>query len=540
MTKLYEAVLGLFDKADVVDMTKLRNPAKIDIVINGIATIKCYYREDGAWVEFYSTTSTSSVGCPIADTIKIEQVAGSSSTSSFSILQQPQNMLPIGAIPHPLTGVIKYSGGLVYRPKQILEFMNLHAVNSERIQTTQSNTTPAVTHGNVIPSNPLGCKTGSIVGTSGSAQRNYTVPADTAWYVVSFIAYAPTTATGAKAQMSCGFVGGDNRNFTYDFDNPLIASTNVYVPSGVGDVRSVQVDDIGGGFRRFHLTLKNDGRTTMYVQHAGAADTNKTTYSGFQIVRIPDDGRSLRIDAYAPVGQQAKPFSGYGKSGLYYGKQNRFPFSKVAIFSDSIWGSGAGTAGAGSWRLADSVLEYFGRAELNVYGGNTTNQVCGYFDAQNVSSYFAKHLVIFNCGRNDVATLATQEGREATLARLKQSITALGHDHYKVCGVLARFAATSAAGQEENTSVNSATYHAILAYNAMLLSAFGDDKFIDMQTISVNSYNPLDTNDAAAFALGMRPPSIAPLTGDGLHPDPLESMVLGRAVVDSIRSEYGA
>lgn len=110
MTKLYESVLGLFEQADVVDMTKLRNPAKIDIVINGAATIKCYYQEDGAWVEFYSTTSTSSVCCPIADTIKIEQVAGSSTTSSFSILQQPQNMQLIGAIHDPVTGVISLSG----------------------------------------------------------------------------------------------------------------------------------------------------------------------------------------------------------------------------------------------------------------------------------------------------------------------------------------------------------------------------------------------------------------------------------------------
>jgi hypothetical protein len=418
--------------------------------------------------------------------------------------------------------------------RKVMQIRNLHSTNSERINAGNSNTTPAVSYGNAVPPNPLGARTGSILGTSGNAQQNYTIPADTAYYVISFMAYVPAGTTGAQTGMTAGLLsGGENRAFTYDWDAPLSASTGVYAPSGSGASASVQVDDLGGGFRRFHVTLKNNNQTTLYIQHVGTAATNKCIYTAHQIVRVPDDGRSLRIDDYVPVGQSATPYTGAGSGVGLVRTRNRLPFSKVAVYSDSIWG-----AAAGSWRIFDSVLEYFGRAEIYSYGGNTTAQVCGYFDAANIGGYFNKYLIIFNCGRNDAGAFTTQAGRQAVFDRLKQSIAALGHSNFKVCGVLARFAATSAVGQEENLSVNTAAYNGILAYNAMLAAAYGE-KFIDFQQISVNTYNPWDTNDAAAFALGMRPPSVAPLTGDGLHPGASENMILGRAVIDSIKAEYG-
>lgn len=417
---------------------------------------------------------------------------------------------------------------------KLLQIRNLHYTNSERINTGNSNTTPAVTFGNAVPPNFLGARTGSIVGTSGNAQQNYIIPADTAYYVISFVAYVPAGTTGAQTHMAAGLVNsGENRMFTYDWDAPLSASAGVYAPSGFGASVSIQVDELGGGFRRFHATIKNAGQTTLYIQHAGTTATNKCIYTAHQIVRIPDDGRSLRIDDYVPVGQSSTPYTGAGSGAGLVRTRNCLPFSKVAAYSDSIWGAATGT-----WRIFDSVLEYFGRAEIYAYGGNTTSQVCGYFDAANVGGYFNKYLVIFNCGRNDAGSFTTLAGRQAVFDRLNRSITALGHSNFKVCGVLARFTATSAPGQEENLSVNTASYNGILAFNVMLAAAYGE-KFIDFQTVSVNSYNPLDANDAAAFALGMRPPSIAPLTSDGLHPLAGENMILGRSVIDSIRSEYG-
>lgn len=422
--------------------------------------------------------------------------------------------------------------------RRLQQIRNLHQSNSERIQVSNSNTTPVVSYGNSIPPNPLGARAGSIVGTSGNAQQNYTIPADTAYYVISFLAYVAPGITGAQSQMLAAFVSGENRAFTYDWDAPLTASTNVYSPSGSGASQSIQVDDLGSGFRRFHLTLKNNGNTTFYVQHAGTAANAKCVYTALQIVRIPDDGRSLRIDDYVPVGQSSAPYTGVGSNSYLSRTRNCLPFSQVAVYSDSIWGSAAGTSASGAWRCFDSVLEYFGRAELYGYAGNTTAQVCGYFDIANVGGKFNNYLVIFNCGRNDSGNFMTSAGRQAAFDRLKQSITALGHRNFKVCGVLARFTATSAPGQEENTSVNASAYAGILAFNSMLSLEYGE-KFIDFQQISVNAYNPWDSNDAAAYALGMRPPSIALLSSDGLHPGSAENMILGRSVIDSIKSEFG-
>lgn len=115
MSKLYEAALSKADMADIIDMTNLRNPSTINISIVGTATIKCYYQQDDAWVEFYSTTVTSSVSCPIADTLKIEQVSGSSTTCSFSIDQANQGESVVRTITNHLTGGIGIiSGDRVY------------------------------------------------------------------------------------------------------------------------------------------------------------------------------------------------------------------------------------------------------------------------------------------------------------------------------------------------------------------------------------------------------------------------------------------
>lgn len=421
-----------------------------------------------------------------------------------------------------------------------LEFArNVYPTNSERLNTINADTTPAVSHGNAVPANRFGILTGSILGTSGSMHSNYTVPADTAYYVYSFVAYVPPGITGAQISGSIVLDGGAGTTFLYDWDNPLTASTSVYIPSGgAGITGRVVVENLGGGFRRFQNALKNTGRTTLYHTFGGSVAGAKPTLTGFQIVRVPDDGSSLRLNDYFPVGQYAKPYTNFAMNGGRWAFANQFPFRDVVVFSDSIWASGGGTSASGAWRMFDTLLEYFGSGALNSYGGYTTEQVGAEFDLQNTGGAFDNSLVIFNAGVNDGSTLLTLPGRVAVMAALDQRILALGHGKYKVIGLLLKHAVTASPGAEQTLTTNVSEYTAYMAYNAMLSAKYGA-KFIDAQAISVASYNPLDSNDAAAYALSMRPPSLAPLTGDGIHPGPLENMVVGSAVVASIKNEYG-
>lgn len=112
MGKLYTSTFSKADKVDIIDMTKLRNPSTIDILVFGEATIACSYLENGAWIQFFQTSVTASVSCPIADTIKIEQVSGSSTTCEASISQQAQGATPVTAV-ESVTGGIGFNGLIV-------------------------------------------------------------------------------------------------------------------------------------------------------------------------------------------------------------------------------------------------------------------------------------------------------------------------------------------------------------------------------------------------------------------------------------------
>lgn len=108
---LYRAKLDLASKSDIIDMSDLRNPGLISITIDGTALIKCYYQENDNWVEFFSTSVTGSVQCPIADTIKIEQVSGSSTKCEVSISQEDQGLTNVLSKVNPTTGRIKTIAG---------------------------------------------------------------------------------------------------------------------------------------------------------------------------------------------------------------------------------------------------------------------------------------------------------------------------------------------------------------------------------------------------------------------------------------------
>jgi len=144
MSTLYQAVLSKTNVVDIVDMTNLRNPSTINISVVGTATIKCFYQQDDEWIEFHSTSVSSSVGCPIADTIKVQQTSGSSTTCSFSIDQANQGESAVRSITHPLTGgsVISVAGKNVLNRRNPndavvniagLERWHLALTNAERV-----------------------------------------------------------------------------------------------------------------------------------------------------------------------------------------------------------------------------------------------------------------------------------------------------------------------------------------------------------------------------------------------------------------------
>ena len=405
---------------------------------------------------------------------------------------------------------------------------NLYPSNSEVVTAINSNTTPGVTSGVAMLNPPAGVKAGSQVGTSGFAQSNYSVIADSNYWVFSFYAQQVAGATGAQVVVGpgTGWNGGVTASLTYDWDNPLTVGTTYSASTPTTPLVYWIVQDVGGGVKRFSFAYKNDGtRTTFIIRFDGSAAANKSILTGFQLERIPDDGSSLLPSAYNPTGQLA-PFLNQGRSGLKIVREKRLPFALTAVVSDSIWGAGT------NYKMAAACLSTFGQAAAISLAGQTLETVLAAKVTNANGVNYSKALVIYNVGRNNA--FLTSQQRATMTANLLADISTLGHNNFIVCGVLPRFVSSGAVGAEETNATNTANYNAIRALNDLWKITFGS-RFIDLHRVLVNAYDPTSAGDVTDFGLDARPRSLTGGTNvDNLHPNDAENQVMFAAVVDLI------
>jgi hypothetical protein len=413
---------------------------------------------------------------------------------------------------------------------------NLYPVSSEKFAIANADTTPAATSNVILPgSPPAGLQTGGQVGaTSGGTQQNITIPADNSWYVYSFYAIKATPSTTA-AQIIVGTANGvfsvSTAQMIYDWDNPLTASTGVY-PPGITAANSGawNVQDVGGGYKRFSYAYKNNGTGTLFiVSFTSGANANKSIISGHMLERVVDDGSSLLPSAYITTNVIA-PFYLQGKAGLKILREKKFTFNQVAVVSDSIWGAGTNA------KLSILIQNAFTQSSTISHAGANTATVLADKATNAGAVNFSRALVIYNMGRND--DLSTSQSRESVVSQLTKDINALGHTNYLVCGVLPKFTSSALVGTEETITTNSSSYYNIRALNDLMSVSF-PGKFVDLHRISVNSYDPLSTTDVSAFAIDMRPPSLTgAAAADNLHPGDTENQVLAAGVIDFIYNNY--
>jgi hypothetical protein len=415
---------------------------------------------------------------------------------------------------------------------------NLYPGSSEVFLVGNANTTPAATTNITLPgSPPAGLQTGGQVGaTSGQTQQNITIPADNSWYIYSFYAVKATPAT-TGAQVIVGTTTGvfsiSTAQMIYDWDAPLTASTGVFTTTTSGTLGALwNVQDVGGGYKRFSFAYKNNGTGTIFIiSFTSGVASNKSIISGHMLERVPDDGTSLLPSAYIPTNVIA-PFYLQGKSGMRILRDKKFTFNQVAVVSDSIWGAGTNA------KLAGLIQNAFIYSSTISHSAATTAVVLADKATNAGGINWSRALVIYNVGRND--DISSQAKRDAITAALKADITSLGHNNYLVCGVLPKYASTFSGlpGTEETPYTNATNYQNIRALNDTWAAIF-QNKFVDLHRISVNSYDPLSTADVAAFALDMRPPSLTgAASADNLHPGDTETQVMAAGVIDYIYSNY--
>jgi hypothetical protein len=419
---------------------------------------------------------------------------------------------------------------------------NLYPHNSELLPTNNTNTGIAAPDYQ-LPNAPAGLKTGSKTSAgTGNCRSFLFVPADSNFWVYSFYAFVPAGVTGATLNADlCGFNGGDSTALTYNWDTPS-SSSNLggFLSNALGNCWSVE--DVGNGYKRFSRPFKNNGASTLMILSFGSSVANdKTIISGHMLEQIADDGSSLLPSKYVKTGG-VSPFTGQGKSGLGSVSEKRFTFSGVEVYSDSIWGAG------NSFKLFSLLGMQFNRTSANVvggtklaadgFGGSPQTSVLTRFAANLSANDHSKSLVIFNGGRND--GIQTQAQIDALTVSLRAAINTLGHTNYLVMGVLAMYASTYTGlpGTQETNDVNVVMYNTVKLFNASWAAAF-PGKFFDAHEYLVNSYDPLQAGDVAAYALDMRPPSLTGTAStDNLHPNDAENAVIMTGLVDFIKLNY--
>lgn len=461
--------------------------------------------------------------------VKLRPPSDTVNNSDFIVLQE--GAAPLGVEKRVRVGSISK----VYGREQV---KNIYPISSEQLVRSQSNTGGALDN-QPLPNAPFGIRSGSRTSAgAGFNQSNISIPVDNDWYIFSFIDYVGPGTTSAKTRLpSVGVFGVENIGFTYDFDNPLTASPEVFNNSVVANLANVwRVQDLGGGYTRFSRAFKNNGTGGLFIiRFDSSIDFDKVIHSGFMLEKRPQDCESLLPSDYVPTNTVA-PHLGMGIRGQNYLLNKKLPFKTSIGFSDSILGSGTNA------KLAMLIPKIAGRGYVSTVGGTRlfeTNAsgtpVLGRFyqDIANTSGA----LVIFCGGRNDVGSL-TADYRSRMTDELKSAVSALGHDNYLVMGVLCRWASTGAAGTEETALVNASTYNSIIALNRLWQDEFGL-RFVDVQRALVDSYNPLSVADVNAFAIGMRPPSLTGTTAaDNLHPVDAETQVMFAAINRALDAIY--
>ncbi|MCQ8116100.1 hypothetical protein [Methylomonas rosea] len=421
---------------------------------------------------------------------------------------------------------------------------NLYPINSETFIGSNSNTGNPIQNV-AFPGHHWGIASGvqlSSGAANGFCQRNQTVIADSNFIVYSFFAHVPPGVTGAKVLVTnMGFNGGELASLSYDWDAPLSASTGIYGTNNVTTLGNRwTVQDMGGGVRRFSRPFLNDGtRTTFIYQLNSSVDGDKPIYSGFFAENVPNNGSALLPSPYVRSGNVA-PYHGGGRANAGFVSAPSLPFSTVRCYTDSIFQSGTNA------KLTVLLASMFGRTGNNTLGG--TKLVTDGFGegsqkavltrlredrvaAVGTINDFSKSLVVINGGFNEGPQ--NEAGRIAMTAALQAEIEALGHDNYVICGLLMKFNTAAFPAKAENLSTNIDAYLAKKALNELWRQTFGWH-FFDTHAASVNAYDPLSAADVAAYALDMRPPSLALSTGDGDHPGDEEAMVIAAALRDHI------
>ena len=420
------------------------------------------------------------------------------------------------------------------------------AGNSEQLPTKNLATGLPVTYNFSPGQAPFGIKTGqqtSSGATGGVCQANLTVPADTNWYIYSFIAYAPAGVTGATFLINqLGFNGGDMiYSLGYNFDTPLSSTgspfnTNYTYSTGKQLHKSTVIQDLGGGFYRFSRPFKNNGQNTFIIKFLSSVSNDLSIITGHQLEQyIPGQSNpSLLPSVYSPAGKPS-PYLSQGRDGIIVSDVWEYRFQNAVAFSDSIWVTAL--SGGGYMVLANYLEWMFGYSATDGIGGTLlvdNNVVAGVPQRSVLNrmsdfgiSNLSQSLVIINGGRNDVGNLINTTPTYL-LNALIAAVNSLGHNNYVIMGVLSGYTGS------EDTGLGNRPYTD--AYNAMLKSTFGN-RFFDTQAASMAGYDPTKSTDVTAVANGRRPPSLT-ANGDGIHMEAAETMVVGDAFLRFIQENY--
>lgn len=332
----------------------------------------------------------------------------------------------------------------VIKPKQRI-VKNSYPANNEQAPTANAGGGTA-TNNVVLPLNRWGFRSG-FTQTAFSQSNISNIPADTNYYIASFYVYVPPGTSGVNiAVTNMGLVGGDNASFSYNVDNP-ISSTGLILANpqqtsvaGASLSRNFVVEKYNDGWYRFSKAFKNNGQTVFVFRIDGHATAITT---GLMLEMVPDDGSSIMASEYVPSNNGlTAPFINQGKLNQLVRLEKRFPFNKVMIFSDSLFG-------AGTYKPAQIVNFFGGQGLVSTLGGTKT-VLDGFGTAPQTSvitrlnqylSQLGNAFVVICGGRND--DLTTPALRQAIVTAVKSAVNSLGHNNYCFAAPWLRFPTTN-------------------------------------------------------------------------------------------------
>ena len=178
------------------------------------------------------------------------------------------------------------------------------------------------------------------------------------------------------------------------------------------------------------------------------------------------------------------------------------------------WGDSL-TAGYGGTPYPTQLEALTGITTLNRgVNGETSTQIAARFAAE--PALFGERVVIWS-GRNN---LYSHEGVQADIASMVSRLTTTD---YLVLGVIGR----------HNEPIGSLLYDLYTAINLDLAVTYGS-RFIDIQTILVNAYDPLSPAEVSDFNTHLIPDRLE--YGDDLHLNTAGYAIVARTVADYFAS----